>query len=334
MSREAGRARAEDLAARVRAGERASLARAITLVESRKREHRAQAQALLQALLPATGGADRVGITGPPGVGKSTVIDALGTFLTSRGHRVAVLAVDPSSTRTGGSILGDKTRMARLAQDPAAFIRPSPTAGTLGGVAARTYESLLLCEAAGYDVVIVETVGTGQSETAVADMTDVFVALALPGAGDELQGIKKGVLELADIVAVNKADGDNAGRARAAAAELRAALHILTPSSPVWSPPVLAVSGLTGTGLDALWEQITLHRARMEAIGERLRRRQAQQTARLWAFVEEAVKSHVREHPAVRAELSALEGAVREGRMTPQLAAGRVLSLAGLGGAL
>ena len=334
MSREAGRARVEDLAARVRAGERASLARAITLVESRKREHRAQAQALLQALLPATGGADRVGITGPPRVGKSTVIDALGTFLTSRGHRVAVLAVDPSSTRTGGSILGDKTRMARLAQDPAAFIRPSPTAGTLGGVAARTYESLLLCEAAGYDVVIVETVGTGQSETAVADMTDVFVALALPGAGDELQGIKKGVLELADIVAVNKADGDNAGRARAAAAELRAALHILTPSSPVWSPPVLAVSGLTGTGLDALWEQITLHRARMEAIGERLRRRQAQQTARLWALVEEAVKSHVREHPAVRAELSALEGAVREGRMTPQLAAERVLSLAGLGGAL
>ena len=327
---EAGRSRVQELAAGVRAGERAALARAITLIESRKREHRVLAQDLLQRLLPATGGADRVGLTGPPGVGKSTVIDTLGTWLTARGRRVAVLAVDPSSTRSGGSILGDKTRMARLVQDPAAFVRPSPTAGTLGGVAARTYESLLLCEAAGYDVVIVETVGTGQSETAVADMTDVFVALALPGAGDELQGIKKGVLELADIVAVNKADGDNAKRARAAAAELRAALHLLTPSSPAWSPPVLAISGLTGAGLDELWTQISIHRTRMEASGERQARRAAQQTKRLWALVDEALRGFVHDHAAVRGELPALEAAVRDGRMTPQRAAERVLALAGL----
>ena len=328
--REPGRSRVQPLAAGVRAGERAALARAITLIESRKPEHRALAQDLLQTLLPATGGADRIGLTGPPGVGKSTVIDALGTRLTGRGRRVAVLAVDPSSTRSGGSILGDKTRMARLGQDPAAFVRPSPTAGTLGGVAARTHESLILCEAAGYDVVIVETVGTGQSETAVADMTDVFVALALPGAGDELQGIKKGVLELADIVAVNKADGDNLKRARAAAAELRAALHLLTPSSSAWSTPVLAVSGLTGAGLDELWARISDHRQRMEASGERRRRRAAQQAKRLWALVDEALRGFVHGHAAVRGELPALEAAVRDGRMTPQCAAERVLALAGL----
>ena len=327
---EAGRSRVQELAAGVRAGERAALARAITLVESRKREHRVTAQDLLQTLLPVTGGSDRIGLTGPPGVGKSTVIDSLGTWLTGRGHRVAVLAVDPSSTRSGGSILGDKTRMARLAADPAAFVRPSPTAGTLGGVAARTHESLILCEAAGYDVVIVETVGTGQSETAVADMTDVFVALALPGAGDELQGIKKGVLELADIVAVNKADGDNLKRARAAAAELRAALHLLGPSSPAWSTPVLAISGLTGAGLDQLWARISDHRERMEASGERQRRRAAQQAKRLWTLVDEALRGFVHGHAAVRGELPALEAAVRDGRMTPQCAAERVLALAGL----
>ena len=214
----------------MRAGERAVIARAITLIESRRSDHQKAARALVQELLPQTGKAVRVGITGVPGVGKSTTIDALGTFLTGKGHKVAVLAVDPSSARTGGSILADKTRMARLAADPNAFVRPSPAAGTLGGVAAKTRESMLICEAAGYDVVLVETIGTGQSETAVADMTDFFLVLMLPGAGDELQGLKKGVIEIADMIAVNKADGDNVKRAKAAAAEYRAALHILTPA--------------------------------------------------------------------------------------------------------
>src|ERR1043165_2283574 len=241
------------LARRVRDGDRASLARAITLIESKRADHRGQAHALVQELLPLTGKAVRVGITGAPGVGKSTSIDALGTMLTGKGHKVAVLAVDPSSTRTGGSILGDKTRMARLAIDDKAFVRPSPSSGTLGGVAAKSRETMLLCEAAGFDVVLVETVGIGQSETAVADMTDFFLALMLPGAGDELQGIKKGLVELADMIAINKADGDNLQRAKAAAAEYRAALHILTPRSPNWTPPVLTYSALTGNGIAELW---------------------------------------------------------------------------------
>src|SRR5580704_1388199 len=216
-------------ASAIRAGERAVLPRAITLIESKRPDHQHQARQRVQDLLPHTGKAMRVGITGAPGVGKSTTVDALGTYLTGRGHGVAVLAVDPSSARTGGSILGDKTRMARLSTDPRAFIRPSPAAGTLGGVAAKTRETMLLCEAAGFDVILVETVGAGQSETAVADMTDFFLALMLPGAGDELQGLKKGLVELADMIAINKADGDNVKRAQAAAAEYRAALHILTP---------------------------------------------------------------------------------------------------------
>src|ERR671913_197649 len=222
----------------VQSGDRAALARAITLMESRRPDHREAARALLQSLMPSTGKAVRVGITGVPGVGKSTAIDTLGSMLTEQGHRVAVLAVDPSSTRTGGAILGDKTRMARLAADPNAFIRPSPSSGTLGGVAARTREAMLLCEAAGFDIVLVETIGVGQSEIAVADLTDFFLVLMLPGAGDELQGIKKGIVELADMIAVNKADGDGAERARAAAAEYQAALHILTPPSATWQPPV------------------------------------------------------------------------------------------------
>ena len=220
----------------------------------------------MQDLLPATGKAVRVGITGVPGVGKSTTIDALGTFLTGKGHKVAVLAVDPSSARTGGSILADKTRMARLASDPNAFVRPSPSSGTLGGVAAKTRESMLICEAAGYDVVLVETIGTGQSETMVADMTDFFLVLMLPGAGDELQGLKKGVVELADMIAINKADGDNLKRAKAAAAEYRAALHILTPRSPNWSPPVVTYSALTGNGIAELWATVLDHRERMTRI--------------------------------------------------------------------
>src|SRR5918994_396822 len=268
----------------VQSGDRAALARAITLMESRRPDHREAARALLQALMPLTGRAVRVGISGVPGVGKSTAIDTLGGRLTARGHRVAVLAVDPSSTRTGGAILGDKTRMARLAADPNAFIRPSPSSGTLGGVAAKTREAMLLCEAAGFDVILVETVGVGQSEIAVADLTDFFLVLMLPGAGDELQGIKKGVIELADMIAVNKAD-DAGMKAKAAAAEYKAALHILAPASNTWTPPVLTISGLTGQGLDDLWARVLDHRRRLEATGELPAKRRAPGTKRMWGLV-------------------------------------------------
>jgi LAO/AO transport system kinase len=277
------------LARGIRAGERAVIARAITLIESRRADHLRAARRLVQELLPSTGKAVRVGITGVPGVGKSTTIDALGTFLTAAGHKVAVLAVDPSSARSGGSILADKTRMARLASNPDAFVRPSPSSGTLGGVAAKTRESMLICEAAGYDVVLVETIGTGQSETMVADMTDFFLVLMLPGAGDELQGLKKGVVEIADMIAINKADGDNVARAKAAAAEYRAALHILSPRSPGWSPPVVTYSALTGAGIAELWATILDHRERMTASGELEARRRQQQVKWMWAMLENRV---------------------------------------------
>src|SRR5215208_2076951 len=270
------------LARKLRAGDRATLARAITLIESKRADHQQQAHRLVQELLGETGKAVRVGITGSPGVGKSTSIDALGTYLTGKGHKVAVLAVDPSSTRTGGSILGDKTRMARLANDENAFIRPSPSSGTLGGVAAMTRETMLLCEAASFDVMLVETVGIGQSETTVADMTDFFLALMLPGAGDELQGIKKGLVELADMIAVNKADGDNIKRANLAAAEYRGALHILTPRSEHWHPPVLTYSAVAGTGIDTLWQNVLEHRTAMNASGEFAGRRREQQVKWMW----------------------------------------------------
>ena len=314
----------------VRAGERAALARAITLVESKRPDHQRSAHQLVQSLLPHTGAARRVGITGAPGAGKSTTIDALGSHLTALGHKVAVLAVDPSSARTGGSILADKTRMARLAVDPRAFIRPSPTAGTLGGVAARTRETMLLCEAAGYDVILVETVGTGQSETAVADMTDFFLALMLPGAGDELQGLKKGLVELADMIAINKADGDNAGLARVAAAEYGAALHILTPRFAEWQPPVVTCSALTGAGVAQLWEHVLDHHRRLSASGAFAERRREQQVKWMWAIVKERLGGRIATEPKLRTRLPQLERAVADGALSPALAAEEIVATLGL----
>jgi len=315
------------LAGEVRAGNRAALARAITLVESRRADHQAAARALVQELLPQTGRAIRVGITGSPGVGKSTTIDALGMYLIEQGHKVAVLAVDPSSARTGGSILGDKTRMARLSAEPDAFIRPSPSSGTLGGVAAKTREAMLLCEAAGFDVVLVETVGIGQSETAVCDMTDFFLALMLPGAGDELQGIKKGLVELADMIAINKADGDNIARANLAAGEYRAALHILTPRSVHWQPPVQTYSAITGTGIAELWQSILDHRKATTAPGEFDARRREQQVKWMWTMLEDRWKARLKSDPAIRAKVKSTEAAVAEGRVTPAIGADQIAEL-------
>jgi LAO/AO transport system kinase len=320
----------ETLAERLRAGDRAALARAITLVESRKPEHQAQARILVQKLLPFTGTAMRVGITGVPGVGKSTTIDTLGSNLVAAGHRIAVLAVDPSSSRSGGSILGDKTRMARLSTERNAFIRPSPSSGTLGGVGAKTRETMLLCEAAGFDVILVETVGIGQSETTVADMTDFFLVLMLPGAGDELQGIKKGVLELADMIAVNKAEGEGRNRAIAAAGEYRAALHIMQAASPNWSPPVVLISGLENIGLAEMWEQVVEHRRRFEASGEGAKKRREQQVKWMWTMLEDFFHARLRGNPAVRAMLPAIERKVAEGALSPNLAVEQIVSALGL----
>ena len=306
------------------------LARAITLIESKRADHRAQAHRLVQELLPATGRAVRLGITGAPGAGKSTTIDALGTYLTGQGHKVAVLAVDPSSTRTGGSLLGDKTRMPRLASDPNAFVRPSPSSGTLGGVAAKTRETMLVCEAAGYDVIMVETVGIGQSETAVADMTDFFLVLMVAGAGDELQGLKKGIVELADMIAVNKADGDNVERAKLAAAEYRAALNILTPRSPTWSPPVVTYSALTGNGVAELWANVLAHKNKMTASSELAARRREQQVKWMWTMLEERLTARLRSDPAVRAKLKAAEAAVAAGKLAPTMAVEEIAALLGV----
>ncbi len=311
-------------------GNRAALARAITLVESKKPEHRKIARELVQEVLPRTGKALRVGITGVPGAGKSTTIDTFGSNLTAAGHKVAVLAVDPSSTRTGGSILGDKTRMARLAVDRNAFIRPSPSAGTLGGVAAKTRETMLLCEAADFDVILVETVGIGQSETTVADMVDFFLVLMLPGAGDELQGIKKGVLEIADMIAVNKADGDGATRARAAASDYRAALHILAPKTPTWSPPVITISGLANEGLDHMWEQITVYRERMTASGEWQKRRADQQVSWMWDTLQQRLMESLKTNQKTANRLKTLEADVRNGTTAVSVAVDELSTLMGL----
>jgi len=319
-----------DLARAIHTGDRATLARAITLIESKRADHRSTAHRLVQELLPFTGKAVRLGITGAPGAGKSTTIDVLGTYLTGKGHKVAVLAVDPSSTRTGGSILGDKTRMAQLASDANAFVRPSPSSGTLGGVAAKTRETMLVCEAAGYDVVIVETVGIGQSETAVADMTDFFLVLMLPGAGDELQGLKKGIVELADMIAVNKADGDNMERAKVAAAEYRAALNILTPHSAAWSPPVLTYSALTGNGIAELWAQIIAHKDKMTASGDLSARRRDQQVKWMYSMLEERLTARLRSDPSVRGKLKTAEAQVAAGKLAPTLAVEEIAKLLGV----
>jgi len=317
---------ADELHDGVLAGDRSAIGRAITLVESAHTDHRAQANTLLQGLLPHAGGAHRIGITGVPGVGKSTFIDELGSRLTASGRRVAVLAVDPTSTLTRGSILGDKTRMPRLAVDNGAFIRPSPTTGTLGGVSARTRETTIVLEAAGYDIVLIETVGVGQSETTVADMVDFFLVLMLPGAGDELQGIKKGVLELADMIAVNKADGDNTDRAAHAAADYSSALRLVRQSSPTWTPPVGTCSGQTGEGLDAVWTSIEEHRGLMTASGEFEQRRETQRVSWLWSTVEQTMLADLRSASGSAQIIAGLEAAVRSNDLTPAAAADQLIS--------
>ncbi|HLY39474.1 MAG TPA: methylmalonyl Co-A mutase-associated GTPase MeaB [Candidatus Binatia bacterium] len=320
------RSATETLAAGVRAGDRRALAKAITLVESTRADHQREAQRLLEVLLPNTGGAARVGVSGVPGVGKSTFIEAFGLYLLGLGKRVAVLAVDPSSAVSGGSILGDKTRMPRLAGAAEAFIRPSPSAGSFGGVTRRTREALLVCEAAGYDVVIVETVGVGQSEFAVASMVDFFLVLMLPGAGDELQGIKKGILELADALAINKADGDNLRRADEAAAQYRAALNLLHRGG-TWEPPVLLVSALEARGMDVVWSVVEEHRRVFGASGELARKRRDQQQAWFWSMIRDGLERQFLAREDVVRLLPDMERAVADGTITPTEAARRLLAV-------
>jgi|TARA_B100001094_G_scaffold321535_1_gene369423 LAO/AO transport system kinase len=306
--------------------DRSILARAITLVESIHVDHRVLADSVLTKLLSHAGRARRVGITGVPGVGKSTFIETLGKQLTSTGTRVAVLAVDPTSSRTGGSILGDKTRMQELARDPSAFIRPSPTSGTLGGVARATRESMILCEAAGYDIVLIETVGVGQSETTVADMVDFFLALMLPGAGDELQGIKKGLLEIADMIVVNKADGSTKNAAERAASEYRRALHILKPVSPTWMPPAHTCSAISGDGLADIWKDIEHHRELLKTSGEFDEKRKQQRVRWMWSMIQDRLLLEIEKNKSLQNIARALEAQVMEDQITPGLAASKVVA--------
>jgi LAO/AO transport system kinase len=322
----------QDLADLIVAGDRVALARAITLIESAKPEDQVRAQQLLEALLPGTGKAMRVGISGAPGAGKSTLIDQLGLNLVAKGKRVAVLAVDPTSTRSGGSILGDKTRMGRLASEDGAFIRPSPAGDSLGGVTKTTRETIALVEAAGYDIVLVETVGVGQSEIAVSNMVDVFVVVGIPGAGDELQGIKRGLLELADVIAVNKADSDQVERANRAAVEYRTALHILAAGNPNWSPVVLTVSARDNAGLDELWTKVEERHAALQASGALHARRAEQAVAWMREIFEQRLLAAFKGGKEVGRRWREVEKKVRSGEMTPTAAADKLGRLAGIGG--
>ena len=321
---------ADDIANRAErliAGDRGALARAITLVESTREDHRRTAEALIERVLPASGRSIRLGISGSPGVGKSTFIEAFGQKIIAAGHRVAVLAVDPSSRRTGGSILGDKTRMQTLSVAPEAFIRPSPSGGTLGGVARRTREAIVLCEAAGFDVILVETVGVGQSETTVADMVDIFCLLLSPAAGDELQGIKKGVVELAELIVVNKADGDLAPIAQRTVGDYRAALRLIRPLSPSWKPEVIAASAIAGNGLNQVWEAIERHQQALEASGEKQARRGAQAQAALWADLGDGLLQALRRRPDIAGQVPGIEADVRSGAVMPMTGARHLLEL-------
>jgi len=318
---ETASAEVEEHCRQVRAGDRRAVAKAITLLESTRSDRAALGQEILEAVVSETESAIRVGITGPPGVGKSTFIEAVGLHLVERDHRVAVLAVDPSSPVTGGSILGDKTRMERLSQEEGAFIRPSPSGGALGGVAHRTREAMLLCEAAGYDVVLIETVGIGQSEISVRSMVDLFAVLLQPGAGDQLQGIKKGVLELADALVVNKGDGEQKAIAERTRGDHVQALQLLRSTSAVWRPPVLVVSSLTGEGIPAFWEAVLAHREALGASGEFEARRRAQAREWMWALVGEGLQQAFRRHPEVAGRVTGLESDVEAQRMTPAAAA-------------
>jgi LAO/AO transport system kinase len=315
----------EDLARAVREGDRRALGRAITLAESGREDHREQAERLLDTLLPHRVESIRVGISGVPGVGKSTFIETLGSHVIENGHRVAVLAVDPSSKLSGGSILGDKTRMETLSREANAFIRPSPAGTTLGGVAKRTREAISICEAAAYDIVIVETVGVGQSETAVKDMTDMFVLLLSPAGGDELQGMKKGIVELADMILVNKADGEFEMSARHAVSDYRSAIHLLRPASPNWQVPVAACSALTGMGIDEAWNHIEDYQQKLGDSGEIMDRRAEQSRSWMWSEVTDSLLEKLRGHSDVQASLLALEAQVTSGTITPAAAARRLL---------
>lgn len=322
------RASVDEFVTGVIGGDRAWLGRAITLVESSLEGDRRLAADLLAHLMPKTGRAHRVGISGVPGVGKSTFIESLGTMLTLKGHRVAVLSVDPSSARSGGSILGDKTRMQELARNPKAFVRPSPASGSLGGVGRNTREAVLLCEAAGYDVVLVETVGVGQSEVMVSEMVDFFLVLMLAGAGDELQGIKRGILEVADLLAVNKADGDNVVAAKLARAEYMRAIKLMVPKTPYWQARVLTCSGLTGGGLDELWAAVLEHRAKLEAGGAWDAEREGQRVRAMWRSFENGALEKLKARPGVQLALDALSSRVERGELAPERAAQELLRAA------